>query len=149
MALRPTFKIEGLRELERALGELPKATGKNVLKRTLMKVAKPIEADARRLAPVLRGDLEKHIATSTKLATRQKRAQPKRSTVEVHVGADTRPQAHLQEFGTAHHPPQPFLRPAWDGNRLAALEAIKSDLAMEIEKARARLARKAARKAAK
>jgi hypothetical protein len=39
-------KLEGFKELDRALGKLPKATAKNVLRRTLIKAAKPIDDDA-------------------------------------------------------------------------------------------------------
>lgn len=149
MRLRPTFKIQGLREVERGLRELPKATRTNVLKRALMKAAAPIESAAVAGAPRLSGDLKRHTATGTKLSRRQRRLFPKTSKVEVHVGADTRPQAHLQEYGTAHHRPQPFMRPAWDGNKMRALGSIKRDIEHEIEKSRARAARKAARLAAK
>jgi hypothetical protein len=50
-----TFNVEGLKELQHALQELPKATGKNVLQRTLMKAAKPIEAAAQARVPVATG----------------------------------------------------------------------------------------------
>lgn len=142
------FRIEGLSELEHALRELPKATGKNALKRALMKAGQPIEEDAERRAPVLRGHLQRSFGISTKLSRRQKSLHKKQSAVEVFIGPGPLPQAITQEFGTAHHGPQPFMRPAWDGNRMRTLERIKDDLANEIEKARARLARKAARTAA-
>lgn len=146
---RQVIRVEGLRELERALAELPRKTGKNVLKRTLMKAGEPIEKDAAQRAPELVGTLKRSVTTSQKLTRRQKKAHTKESAVEVFVGAGGLPQAHLQEFGAAHHAPQPFLRPAFDSNKMRALETIKTDLAAEIEKARARLARKAARLAAK
>lgn len=141
-----TVRVEGLRELERALAQLPKATGKNVLKRTLMKAGQPIEVAAEAQAPELRGHLKRSISTSTKLTKRQKSQHRKQSTVEVFVGAGGLPQAHLQEFGTVDHPPQPFLRPAWDANKMRALESIKGDLWAEIKKAAERLARKAAKR---
>lgn len=149
MALRPTFKIEGLRELQSSLAELKKATQTNVLKRALMKAGAPVERDAEARAPHLRGHLKRGITTATKLTRRQKSRHRKESKVEVHIGAGGHPQAHLQEFGTAHHSPQPFLRPAWDGNRMKVLASIRNDLAFEIDKARQRAERKAARLAAK
>lgn len=145
---RTKIRVEGLRELDRALRELPKATGKNVLKRVLMKAGQPIEHHAERLAPVRTGHLKQSIGTGTKLTRRQRRQHKKESPVEVFVGA-AEPKAHMQEFGQAHHPPQPFLRPAWDANKMGALNSIKNDLGEEIEKARQRLAKKAARLAAK
>lgn len=144
-----TVRVEGLRQLQKSLKELPRATGKNALKRALMSAGKPIESSAKARAPRLSGHLQRSVTTGTKLTQRQKKQHKKESAVEVFVGAGGLPQAHLQEFGTAEHGPQPFLRPAWDGNKMTALNLIKTDLAKEIEKARARLARKAERLAAK
>lgn len=146
---REWMKVEGLKELDEALTELPKATARNVLKRTLMRAGEPIRAAAEMLAPVLKGTLKISIAVGTKLSARQKKLHQKQSDVEVFVGAGPLPQAHLQEFGNANQPPQRFLTPAWEANKMNALEIVKSDLALEIEKARERLARKAARLAAK
>src|SRR4051812_42698426 len=67
----PTFKIEGLSELNDALAELPKATGKNVLKRAMVKALLPMEAQAEGLAPVLTGDLRRGLNAGTKLSKRQ------------------------------------------------------------------------------
>ena len=109
----------------------------------------PIAEAWARLTPVFRGTLQKSVGSGTKLSRRQKSLHQKRSDVEVFVGAGPLPQAHMSEFGTAHQPAKPAGRPAWDNNKMKALESIKSDLWSEIEKARARLARKAARLAAK
>lgn len=144
-----TFRIEGLRELEEALKELPKATGKNALRRALLKAGTPIANSARARAPRLKGALQMSIGTGTKLSRRQAKLHKKESMVEVFVGAGALVQAITQEFGTAKHPAQAFMRPAWDQGRMGALATIRDDLATEIEKARQRLARKAARIAAK
>jgi HK97 gp10 family phage protein len=141
-------KIEGLRELEAALAELPKATGKNVLRRVLIKAAQPIEADAAAAAPELTGRLRRDVSTGTRLNRRQAAMARRlgKSEVEVHVGVND-PAGVQNEFGNAHQRPQPFLRPAWDANRQGALETISSDLGAEIAKSAARLARRAARRA--
>lgn len=141
-------KVEGLRELEAALAELPKATGKNVLRRVLIKAAQPIEADAAAAAPELTGRLRRDVSTGTRLNRRQAAMARRlgKSEVEVHVGVND-PAGVQNEFGNAHQRPQPFLRPAWDANRQGALETISSDLGAEIAKSAARLARRAARRA--
>lgn len=146
---KTTFKVEGLKELREALQELPKATGRNTVRRALTKAADPIESDAERAAPFLTGQLQRSMTIGTKLSRRQKSQHKKVSEVEIFVGPGSMPQAITQEFGTAHHRAQPFMRPAWDANKLNVLQTIKEILAAEIEKARARLARKAARLAAK
>lgn len=144
-------KVEGLEGIEQALKELPRATGKNVVRRVLRKRGKPIADKARALVPVDEGDLKDSIAVSTKLTKSQRRKHKKfdKDDVEVFVGAGPHPQAHLQEFGSSVHGRQAFMRPAWDVGKKAVLEGIGADLWAEINKAAKRLARKAAKAAAK
>jgi len=144
-----TFKIEGLSDLDNALKELPKATARNVLLRTLKKEAQPIVSAGEAYAPKLTGRLAQSYTVTTKLSRRQKSMFPKESMVEVYVGPSPHPKSVQTEFGNAHQAAHPHLRPAWDGNWQRVLEGIKNTLASEIEKARARLARKAEREAAK
>jgi HK97 gp10 family phage protein len=143
-------KVTGLTQIEAALKNLPKATAKNVVRRVLKTHAQPIAEAARRLAPINRGDLSKSITVGTKLSKAQRSKHKKRTpnTVEMFVGAGTNPQAVFQEFGTVDHPPQPFMRPAWDSGKEQLLEGIKDDLWAEIQKAVGRQARKAAKAAA-
>jgi HK97 gp10 family phage protein len=143
---RTTVRVEGLVELDNALSELPKATARNVLRRALLKAGEPIRAAAEVNAPERTGTLKTRIAIGTKLTRRQKKMHKRESAVEVFVGpSGVLSYAVPQEFGTAHHGPHAYMRPAWDENKTEALEIIKKDLGAEIEKARARLARKAAR----
>lgn len=149
MARRQTVRIQGLKELEKALRTLPRATGKNVLKRALMKAAKPIEVAAEAAAPRLSGQLKKSIIIGTKLTRSQKSKHPKQSAVEVFVGAGGLPQAHMEEFGGPNNSPAPYMRPAFDTKKQAAANMIKTELATELEKTRKRLAKKTARLARK
>lgn len=140
------FRVDGLKELEAALKELPRATAKNVMKRSLMKAAAPVATTGSALAPVLTGALQRHVKVGGTLTRRQKSRFPKQSAVEVYAGvSNSLPQGHLQEFGTFDQPPQPFLRPAWEQHKMAVLETIKSLTWDEIAKAAARLAKKRAR----
>lgn len=148
--MRPTIKIEGLKELDAALAELPKATAKNVLRRVGRKALEPMVAAARDGAPVKSGALRKSMKVASRLSKRQaslhrKMFKSDKASVELFAGASNLPHAHLLEFGTVNIAPRPFMRPAWDGNHRGMLESIKTDLAIEIEKAAKRLARKAAR----
>lgn len=145
---RQNFRIEGLAELDEALQELPKATARNVLLRTLKKEAQPIAVAGAALAPRLTGKLAQSYTVSTKLSRRQKSLNSKESDVEVYVGPTPHPKSVQTEFGNAHQAAEPHLRPAWDGNWPKVLAGIRDTLAGEIEKARARLAKKAARLAA-
>lgn len=152
---RTTVRVEGLRELDRALGQLPKATAKNVLRRIGRKALEPVAKDAASRAPVDDGQLRDSIGVGTRL-TRRQAALHRRSTrqagksfIEIFAGAGGVPQAHLREFGGDGAPPSPYMRPAWDGNKAGVLETIKRDLGAEITKAAARLAKRAARRAAR
>jgi HK97 gp10 family phage protein len=154
MATSTTFKIEGLRELEAALADLPQATGKNVLRRVLLKRAQPMAEDMRARAPddpETHGyDLRNSITASTRLSPRQagihrKMFRDERSSVEVFVGAGPVPHAHMQEYGTVNHGPQAFARPAWDVGQGRLLDGLKDDIWAEIKKSADRLARKTAR----
>ena len=168
-----SVKVEGLRELEKALHELPRATGGNVLKRAILEPANLFAARARELAPVLTGKLKAEIAvgkpkiiTAGKAAfaeamkggaTRAEAGQAARAAniaaggegrhAVVQVGPTHRAFYGLfGEFGTAHHPPHPFMRPAWDALTPEPMIGMIADaLAKEIKKAADRLARKAAK----
>lgn len=143
------FKLEGLAELDKALTELPKATARNVLLRTLKEQGQPIADDGEARAPRLTGDLAQSYTVGTKLSRRQKKQHKKESMIEVFIGPTPHPKSVQTEFGNAHQAPEPHLRPAWDGNVMKVLEGIRDSLANQIEKARARIARKAEREAAK
>jgi hypothetical protein len=143
--MRLKVEVQGLRELDWALGQLPKATGKNVLRRTLMEAGWPM---ADRYAGTVRrnfGDLAESTTVSTKLSRAQRSAHVKKSTVEMFVGPGPYVQAITEEFGTLDQQPQGAMRAAWDAEKRPALETITTALADEIEKARKRIARKAAR----
>jgi HK97 gp10 family phage protein len=139
------YKVDGLKALQTALQELPKATGRNVMQRTLIKAAKPIEAAAIAKVPVATGQLKESITTSTRLTRRQRGQHQKRSLVEVFVGSSSI--GTLVEYGTHDTAPQPFMRPAFDGNKQQALNIIKTEMGTEIAKAAQRLAKKAAKAA--
>lgn len=146
---RQSFKIEGLAELDEALSELPKATARNVLLRTLKEQGKPIRDDGERNAPRLTGGLKESYAVATKLSRRQKSQNKKESMVEVYIGPGPAAKSIQTEFGNAHQAAHPHLRPAFDTNVQRVLTGIRGELADQIEKARARMARKAARILAK
>lgn len=146
---KQTFKIEGLAELDEALSELSKATARNVLLRTLKEQGEPIREEGERNAPKDKGGLKASYTVGTKLSRRQKSQNKKESAVEVYIGPGPAAKGVQTEFGNAHQAPHPHLRPAFDSNVSRVLNGIKNDLADQIEKARERLARKAAKILAK
>jgi HK97 gp10 family phage protein len=150
MGIKITFKVEGLKDCEDALKELPLATSKNVLRRALRKAAEPVAKSAEGRVARRTGNLGESITVGTNLSKRQRRAAKETKTgVEVYVGAGPLPHAHMIEFGTSRQSPEPFLRPAVDANGKRMIEIFRTDVWAEIQKAVARLERKAARLAAK
>jgi HK97 gp10 family phage protein len=171
--MKVTVKVEGLRSLKAALDELPKATARNIMLRVLKQHAEPIASAARQLAPVDTGDLKRSIRVLARKtggdagkaafaeamrsgASRAEAGQAARAAnrsarnaVLVLIGPGRQPQAIMQEFGTEHHPAQPFMRPAWDRYRDDLLPSIGKAMWDEIEAAARRRARKLAKAAAK
>lgn len=145
MAKPFTVKLEGFRELDAALGQLPKATGKNVLRRVAKARLQPIAEAMRRRAPDDPTTGGNDLKTSITVTTKNPKGNRKESLIEAHAGPGRLPQAHMQEFGTVNHGPQPYARPAWDEGKDAVLDGVKDDLWTEIDKAATRLAKKAAR----
>lgn len=157
---RQFVKIEGLKELDEALKDLSRVTAGNAVKRALARAAAPILATAKALVPVDTGKLRDSLVISAKLSKRQTRIQRRidakgrsegggKSTKTIYVGAGALPHAHLQEFGTVRHGPQPFLRPAWEQNKMTALNGLKAALWIEISKSAERARRKNAARIAK
>lgn len=150
-------KVEGLRELERALAELPtKAAGKAVLRRVGLKAIKPVAEKAAALAPIdadprntpkrAPGTLKRSYVAGTRLNRRQARMARKEGKSDVEVYAGTNDPAGVQtEFGNAHQGAQPHLRPAWDQEAGPTLVRVVEGLRPEIEKTAARLAKRAAK----
>lgn len=148
--MKVSVRMDGLREMEAALSEFTKGTGRNVLKRAALKAIEPMADEMARRAPVHDHDLQKSIQATDKLNKRQKKLNRQPSTVEVYAGPTAAagdlgapPQGIFQEFGTENHGPQAFARPTWDAGNRALLDRTADSLGAEIEKSRQRAARKA------
>lgn len=148
--------VQGLTDLEAALLALPKATGKAALRRTGLAALVPFVQRVRSMAPVDAdpasspkrppGTLRDSYHAGTKLNRSQARTAKREGKSYVEVYAGTNDPAGVQtEFGNAHQSAQPHARPAWDATQADVLEIIKPRLWEEIQKAAARLAKKAAR----
>lgn len=177
--MRPSkVRITGLKELDANLGQLSKATARNVLRRVLTKAARPMQQRMAELAPddpnTLAPDLHTSIVITPNLknpvgneefgavkkaggstadavsAMRDaRRASGGDTFAEVFVGPDAKVfYAHLPEFGTAHSPPKPYARPAFEQTKGQVLDNITSGLGSEIDTAVKRMQKRAAKKAA-
>lgn len=166
------IKVDGLKELEDALLELPKATQGNVLKRaastagamfaeyasalaprrkgklaTEIKVAKPkiINPGTAAFGAAMREGFTRAEAASAARAANQAAGGEGRAVITSVGPTKAAYWGLFQEFGTRNHPPKPFMRPTWDALQDSMLQTIAQTLWDEISKAAARLARKAAK----
>lgn len=174
-SIKVSMHIDGLKELEVALLELPKATQGNVLKRAATAAAADFADYASALAPKgPTGKLKREIkvgkaaiispgkaafaAAMNDGATRAEAAAAARTanreaggsgkSVVVSAGPTKRAfYGQFSEFGTRYMAAKPFMRPAWDALQRPMVDTMADTLREEIEKARARLARKAERTA--
>ncbi len=157
--MKTAFKVEGLRELDAALGALAseygKPAGKAVLRRTGIQALQPMAEAWRGMAPddpqTSTPDYKTSIIVGTKLNKRQAalaRKDQNKSTVTVYVGTND-PAGVQLEFGNAHQSPQPSARPAFEQEARPTIDRVGELLGPEIEKTAARLAKRRAAKAAR
>ena len=144
-----TVRTKGFKELDRALAQLPRSTGKTAMSRALQEAGEPLGRKMRSGAPDQAGTLKESIDSGRKLSRRQAAVDRQilgssRTMAKAYVGAGVLPHAHMQEFGTRHHGPQAFARPAWNADRFALLERIKVEAWLQIKKSLARAERRAA-----
>lgn len=145
--------VAGLKELDRALAELKTATAKRLTTKVLKDAGQPIADHASAIATNRTGVLAASFGVGTQLTRRQAKANRKESDVEVYVGSGRAKnvraagpvQGITEEFGTSHNPAHPALRPAWDGGQRKALDDIAEGLAVNIDKAAKRAAKRAGR----
>ena len=141
-----TVKFEGGKELEKALMELKNTTAKATVRRAGKKALIPLRDKAIALAPYNSASgADGHVKDEIHISTKAAKGTRKKSQVEVYCGVATS-QGHvgsLQEFGTAHHGPQPFMRPAWDGLKMTVLTRFRDEMWTEVRKSAERQRRKA------
>lgn len=136
-------KVEGLRDVERALLGMKTATAKGVVRRVLLSRAKMFADDMRPRVSVDQGALRDSIGVGTKLTRRQSKLNRKGSPLEVYAGAGGLTQAITEEFGTVNQAPDPSARPAWDATQRPMLNGLVDDFKAEIAKTAARVRKRA------
>lgn len=120
----------GLARLQRRLLAIPAAVKKE-LEPALMKEAHAIADTMERFAPEDEGKLKGSIAVTGPGRQTPAYSQPGGSmtvpenAVAVTAGDSDVRYAHLQEYGTMKHPPQPFFWPATRLHRKKAQKALK------------------------
>lgn len=110
------IQIKGLRELDAALKRLPERTAAKVTGNALAAGGRVVRDEAKLAVPVDTGELRDSIVV--------RRARGRAGQVFVGFLKPTSRRAHLTEFGTSRASPKPFMRPALDVSRRAAINAI-------------------------
>ena len=144
--------VAGLSELSAALRELPQRIGRNVLKGAVSAAAAEVRSEARNKAPVYTGDVAQgHPPPGTlKRAIYQKQIrelsdnQKQVFFVGVRHGKKYQKQGkkgtlsqdayywRWVEFGTSKMAARPFLRPAFEQTKMAAVERMKAYMTERI-----------------
>lgn len=152
-----TVKVDGLRELDRALRRLDAAVGKKIMVKSLKQAAKPILAEMKAAAPVAtgaakmvknrKGALVEHRPGFLKHKTRMRsnfnnrgaqntrRFKGSNTVAIVKVGVFGVPYVGHVEFGTSQQAANPFIRKALYDNWRQAVVTYKSQLRENIEAA--------------
>lgn len=105
----------------------------------------PVDADPESTPRRPPGTLRDSYIAGTRLNPSQAKNARREGKSFAEVYAGTNDPAGVQtEFGNAHQAAQPHGRPAWDATQGHVLKLISEQLGAEIEKAAARLAKKAA-----
>lgn len=145
-----TVEIQGADELLRKLRQLPDRIGRNAGRRALRKGAIVVRDAARRNAkqiddPATRDQIWKNIAVAGGGSKRERKAGGVMMRVGVLGGARYRKGENGQpggnsthwrfvEFGTSTARAQPFMRPALNSSGIAAINAVVSDMQVQIDK---------------
>ena len=142
-----TFKVDGLSALYEQLQQLPVKLEKNILRGAIRAGAKPVAAEARRLAPVLSSNDPRREMGALSKSVRIMSTGTRGGTVKGGVVAGGRTTvgrgqnkvkadafyAHFVEYGTVKMTARPFMRPAVDTRTQEAVEATAQYIRDRVE----------------
>jgi HK97 gp10 family phage protein len=131
--MKTTVSFEGGKELEAALGGLPRRVSRKIVKDVLLQVGEPMRKRMARLAPRSPGGKGRLAASILITPTRKKRDLPTPTGQAVVIGpAAAIFYAFWVETGTARAAAHPFVRPAFDSEVQKVIEAIKAAIWVEL-----------------
>jgi len=147
MANTVTMKIEGLRELQAKLQQMAPNVARNGLRAATSAGAALIRDEAKARAPVDTGEMKRDIQMK-----RDRESATYRAVYSVYVRAGKKSRLsgkargvdkdsyywRFVEFGTCKMAARPFMRPAFEAQKEAAVEAIRDKLAQRIAEEAAR-----------
>jgi HK97 gp10 family phage protein len=152
-----TIKLEGIGDVDKALKALEEEFGdklarSKVLIPAVREALKPVLLQARANAPKDSGDLTKSLIVEARRPNNRDRRSKYVTRTDTVIAAVTTAsgkklakmgiksdaRAIAQEFGTANHPAQPYLRPALEANAQETVSRLGQILARRIQQFRAK-----------
>lgn len=139
--------VKGAKSLDRKLANLARQADGQTLKRALVAGGLLIQNQAKANAPYITGNLRRSIHIGGAEDLNPEGANVSERTLEpvpepeigkyaaaVYVGTDVEYAAPV-ELGTARRPPHPYLRPAFDSEKDAAMQEVADSLQVLIQAA--------------
>lgn len=152
-----TVKLQGIGDVDKALKALEDEFGdrlarSKVLIPAVREAMKPVLQEAKANAPKDTGDLTKSLIVEARRPTSRDRRSKYITQTDTVIAAVTTAsgkklakmgiksdaRAIAQEFGTAKHPAQPYLRPALESNAQETVTRLATILARRIQQFRAK-----------
>jgi HK97 gp10 family phage protein len=131
------MRLVGVDALDRKLVTIRDAVSPDARRRSLLVGAEIVLEEAKRLVPVLTGNLRDSLVISFDSGLNAAAVSQRRFFTAVYIGP-TRVRGfygHMVELGTSHSAAHPFLRPALDNTREEVRRAMGSSLWADIKKA--------------
>lgn len=152
-----TIKLQGIGNVDQALKDLEAEFGdklarSKVLVPAVREAMRPVLEQARANAPKDTGDLTRTLIVEARRPTKRDRRSKYVTQTDTVIAAVTTAsgkklakmgiksdaRAIAQEFGTARHPAQPYLRPALEANAQSTVNRLAEILARRISQFRAK-----------
>lgn len=124
-------RVTGLADLKLRLSGASEITDPSVVQPALLAGGEPVAEAARSIVRQRSGRLEQSIDVGTELSSHQ--ADDGETGPVAYIGPASMAEAITEEFGTLHEAPHPYLRPAWEQQQGAAVEAIADALSAEFD----------------
>ncbi|MEA3541942.1 MAG: HK97-gp10 family putative phage morphogenesis protein [Pseudomonadota bacterium] len=131
------MKFVGAGAMDRKLVAIRDAVSPAARERSLMAGAVIVQAEAKRLVPVMTGTLRDSIIISFDGGLNFASVSQRRYFSTVYIGPSKREgfYGHMVELGTSHSAAHPFMRPALDNSREEVRRAMGHSLWADIKKA--------------
>ncbi len=125
--MKMKVRFEGADKIARNLRAMGEALRRETLVPIMERNLTPMADDMRARAPRRSGAMAESVTVSEELSPAQAAQNVPIAEIEVYVGPGPLPQAIQSEFGNYRQAPEPFIRPAFDGQHKQAMRGIAED----------------------